>query len=75
MIRTITHREYLISCDGCGRTGPAAATPDGAGREVSGQGWRSVNPIRGFAFLATWFCPACQRCREGPSVSPAVSGA
>jgi hypothetical protein len=65
MIRTITHREYLVSCDGCGRAGPPAATLEQASEHVRREGWQAVTPWRGFDFLTSWFCPACQRARTG----------
>jgi hypothetical protein len=75
MIRTIVHREYLLSCDGCGRAGASGGTPDAAGQEVRNLGWQALTPWRGFAFLATWLCPACQRQRQGLAANPATSGA
>jgi hypothetical protein len=75
MIHTVTRREFLVACDGCGQVGVPAATSDRAGELARALGWRPVPAVCGLEFLTTWFCPRCQRQRELAGVAPPTRAA
>jgi hypothetical protein len=64
MIQTITRREYMVCCDGCGDQAAAKATPEQAFHGARASGWESVTTPCALASLTTWLCPRCQDRRE-----------